>query len=141
MMIVKVMGAKQVVKRLHMADKMGQAKFIARLGVAGRFLQRESQKIVPVDKTNLKGSAYTRVIPKGWKSDAIVGYTAKYAVYVHEDLNKAHGAAYNNKYAKQIAAKVKGFKRKKPEEQAKFLERPARLHRRTILKILAGWPV
>src|SRR5208283_1222248 len=33
----------------------------------------------------------------------IVGYTANYAVYVHENLEAAHGQAYNIKYAAKIA--------------------------------------
>jgi len=37
----------------------GGASLINALLTAGRRVQRESQKIVPVDLTNLKGSAYT----------------------------------------------------------------------------------
>jgi hypothetical protein len=66
----------------------------------------------------------------------VVGYTAAYAVYVHENLEAAHGAAYNAKHAAEISAgKTKSSKTKKgwkgatsrgPNQQAKFLEQPAR---------------
>jgi hypothetical protein len=136
MMITKVTGVNKVIAKLKAADKTMQVGFMKNLYTAGLFLQRESQKIVPIDKTNLKGSAFTRLIKKGWASDCIVGYTSKYAIYVHENLDAAHGAAYNIKYAKQIANNLKGFKKKKPEEQAKFLEKPFREKRKQILTIL-----
>ena len=70
----------------------------------------------------------------------VVGYTAAYAVYVHENLEAAHGTAYNAKYAAEISqgqmvnkkgrvVKKKGWKGRTsrgPEQQAKFLEQPAR---------------
>jgi hypothetical protein len=68
----------------------------------------------------------------------IVGYTAAYAVYVHENLEAAHGQMYNAKYADEIAmtramkaAKIpKGsfteWHDRGPNQQAKFLEQPAR---------------
>ena len=70
----------------------------------------------------------------------VVGYTAAYAVHVHENLEAAHGAAYNAKYADEIAqgqtvnkkgrvVKKRGWKGRTsrgPGQQAKFLEQPAR---------------
>lgn len=66
----------------------------------------------------------------------VVGYTANYAVYVHEDTEAAHGEIYNTKYAAEIAqGYTKSGKRKRgwkgktmrgPNQQAKFLERSAR---------------
>jgi hypothetical protein len=53
-----------------------------------------------------------------------VGYTAAYAVFVHEDLQKAHGAAFNIKHADEIASGAEHSRG--PEQQAKFLEGPAR---------------
>ncbi len=50
-----------------------------------------------------------------------VGYVANYAVHVHENLEALHGAAYNAAYGGKP-----GFKSRGPNQQAKFLERPAR---------------
>ena len=138
MMMVKVSGVSAVVSKMHAADKSLQLKFISSMKRAGLFLQRESQKIVPRDVSNLHGSAFTRAFPMGWNTDVVVGYTSKYAVYVHENLDAAHGAAYNTKHAAAIGKKLKGYRRKRPEEQAKFLEAPARLKRSMILAIIAG---
>ena len=136
--MIAVTGVNQVIAKMKAFDKMAIAKLQTRLVIAAKLLKRESMKIVPRDKGHLIGSAFHRLIPAGWLSDAIVGYTAEYAIYVHEDLDKAHGAAYNKKYAAEIADnKNKHFKQKKPDEQAKFLERPLRDHRSKILRLLA----
>lgn len=54
----------------------------------------------------------------------VVGYTAKYALFVHEDLEATHGEAFNQKHAADIAAgreEARG-----PNQQAKYLEMPFR---------------
>jgi hypothetical protein len=66
----------------------------------------------------------------------IVGYTANYGVYVHENTEARHGADYNAWYGEEISQGLtksgklkKGWKGKTsrgPEQQSKFLERPAR---------------
>ena len=71
---------------------------------AGLLLLRASQKIVPVDTGNLRSSGFTRADGTGWDTKVTVGYTASYAVFVHENLDNKH----------------------KKGKQAKFLEEPAR---------------
>lgn len=82
---------------------------------AGLKLQRESQRLVPVNTGNLKASAFTSLNGRNVQ----VGYTAAYAPYVHE----------------MEQMKLKGQPRPKGEGrywdpqgrgQAKFLEEPAR---------------
>ena len=150
-----VYGLNKVIKNLHTADKTKSMRFSRNLLRAGRYLQRESMKLVPVQTTRLKGSAYTRRYGKGWWTEVIVGYTSPYAVTVHEDMDKAHGKAFNVKYAALIAsrgvraqkAKAAGrpfnvesdpyFKRGE-NQQAKFLEQPAKDNRVNIFRIVAG---
>ena len=69
---------------------------------AGEYLLRKSQEIVPVDTGTLKASGYTLTWGYGFDAKFTVGYSAPYAVYVHEDLLAKH----------------------KPGQYAKFLERP-----------------
>jgi hypothetical protein len=54
------------------------------LRIAGLTLQRESQDQVPVEFGPLRASAYTRVTPPAAVSTAEIGYTAAYALWVHE---------------------------------------------------------
>ena len=114
--------------------KKSDAMLMRRLGVGlkkgGLLLQRESQKIVPVDKGPLKASAFTRSIGTKKRPHVIVGYTAGYATVVHENLDARHGAAFN------AANSEKGAKLRGPDQQAKFLEAPARQHRKTILAMI-----
>lgn len=113
---------------------------------AGLFLMRKSQEIVPVWRGPLRASARTMNIGgKGYLADVVVsfGAGAPYAVVVHEDLNKVHGEAFNRKYAVEISnaktAQQKSyyFKRGK-NQQAKFLEKPARIYRPQLIALIYG---
>lgn len=100
----------------------------AGLKTAGLVLQHDSQRKVPVDTGNLKASAFTRSTGIGWDAEVTVGYTAAYALFVHE----------------AVGMKLKGQKRPtkgkfwdpQGRAQAKFLEEPARTLRPTFIKIL-----
>ena len=111
----------------------------------GLYLQRKSMGFVPVQLGVLKASSFCRNVGgMGFDTDVIVGYTANYAVYVHEDLNKAHGMQFNEKYAAEIAAAQGtprgtaqgGMFQRGKDQQAKFLERPAREERGAIILIV-----
>ncbi len=102
--------------------------------------------IVPVQLGTLKASCFVRSVGgKGFDTDIAVGYTAGYAVYVHEDLTKAHGKEFNVKHADEIAAAAGtprgtakgGMFPRGENQQTKFLERPMREERAGILKVIA----
>ena len=78
-------------------------RIAANLIQAGYFIQRESMKIVPIHQGNLRASAYTRFTGSGMTTQVFVGYTASYALFVHEIVEYAHGAAFNAKHADKIA--------------------------------------
>ena len=145
MKMIKLEGLPQVLSRLKGATGDMQNKAGRGLKLAGMFLQRESQKIVPVQLGNLKNSAFTRSMGTGLRTDVTVGYTAEYATYVHEDLDKAHGTAFNVKHADEIRSATKkqrtaagGLFNRGEEQQAKFLETPARTKRTEMLAIIAA---
>lgn len=86
---------------------------------AGLRLQRESQKMVPVEYGVLKASAFTRATGAGFNTRVNVGYTALYALWVHESIGMV----------------LKGLPRRSGKgkywdpqgrAQAKFLEEPSR---------------
>lgn len=141
----RMTGLKSVLGKLKSAKKVRLGPgFEVGLKQAGIFLLAESQKIVPVWRGPLKASGRTLNIGgKGYLADVVVafGAGANYAVAVHEDLAKVHGAAFNRRYAKQIAGartpeqKAYYFKRGE-NQQAKFLEKPARLFRPQLTAII-----
>jgi hypothetical protein len=145
MNLCEVKGAKKMLSDLLKRSKLHRKAVAVGLGGGALFLQRESQKIVPVQLGNLKNSAGSRVeISAGGKISAIVFYTAAYAVFVHENPNAAHGRDFNAKYAKEISA-AKGTKsgtarggmfNRGPNQQYKFLERPAREKRKEIVLVV-----
>ena len=55
----------------------------------GLIIQRRAQELVPVRYGNLKGSAFTRKTPEDDKV-VEVGFSAAYALYVHENLEAHH---------------------------------------------------
>lgn len=110
-------GVPKVIKKMRLFTNAKLAPSVERgLKDGGLFLQRESQKIVPVDLNNLRPGAETRNIGgKGFAADIAVMYFAIYSIFVHEDLEAKH----------------------KPGKKAKYLEGPAREKRSDILKIIA----
>jgi hypothetical protein len=82
-------------------ERHGRATATA-LMVAGLYIQRESQKIVPVDTGFLRGSAFTRAEGKGFACVVSVGYEAYYAIYVHENLTNYHRPPTRAKYLESV---------------------------------------
>ena len=114
---LKIQGVSRLVKQLESRAKNAGKGMRKGLYRGGLLLQRESMKVVPVDFGFLKASAGTRLIGAGLKSEVLVGYTAEYAVYVHENLEARH----------------------LPGKSAKFLEQPLRDHHKEIMaEIKAG---
>jgi len=119
---------------------------------------REAQQEVPVDEGNLKGSGFVRqTAGRGLSAEFTIGYTASYAVYVHENLDAAHGAEYNTKYEAErtkYSAKLRDekgrflkgsgektvtaskYKKRGENQKAKFLEDPARRNIPAVVKFV-----
>lgn len=70
---------------------------------AGFYIQRESMKVVPILTGNLRASAFTRFTGTGLQTRVQVGYTAAYALFVHEIIENAHGSEFNAKHRLRIA--------------------------------------
>lgn len=120
--INKIRGLQTVLQNMRRQDMRLRGGLERGLKKAGLYLQAKSQKEVPVEFGVLRASAFTRAEGKGLGTRIIVGYTAAYAIYVHENLDAAHGRAFNAKYAADIEA---GIKKSRGEGQkAKFLEDP-----------------
>jgi len=111
---MSVQGAKNIKRALEAHKKRTSKGLRKGLYRAGLFLQRESQKIVPIDLDNLRPSADTRMEGTGRDVAVIVSYGTDYAVYVHENLEARH----------------------KPGKQAKFLEQPLREKRKRMRDIV-----
>jgi len=139
-----VTGVDNILRNISKADRMLGKRFAVGAKKAGLFLERESQEIVPVQFGDLKGTAFTRNVGgSGFRCDIIIGYSGEtgYAIYVHENLEAAHGKEFNIKHAEEIAsASTSAQKRvwfeRGENQQAKFLEKPARTKRRKIIRII-----
>ena len=106
----KVSGLSKILTNLDKQIAKIEGNTMAGLLEAGLQVQRVAQERTPVDTGNLKNSAYTRKV----SDDAVeVGFSAAYAVYVHENLEAHH-----------------------PTGQAQFLESALRDNRDAILRII-----
>lgn len=111
---VSLEGVSVVLRNLK-RQKVVRARTMAKgMLKAGLHLQRKSQEVVPVDTGFLRASAFTTKTGTEFDADVRVGYTADYAIFVHE-----------------------GAGRHKPGKIAKFLETPAREQRDEMLRIIA----
>lgn len=118
-----------VMKNLN--AELNSLKSVTREGLleSGLLVQRRSQPRAPSEHggAGLVGTAYTRLSPSN-PNVVQIGYTAAYALYVHEDLEQ----------------KLKGKPRPSglgvywgPRGEPKFLERPLNESRKDILTIVA----
>ena len=98
---VKLQGFDKFRRSLKKVESKYEKRFADALKVMGLFVQRESQQIVPIDTANLKRSAFTRSSGRGFKVEVRVGYTAEYAIYVHENLEANHPVG-ENKFLEKI---------------------------------------
>lgn len=130
----RVSGLPQLKKDLKAVFDRHRKGFARGIKKGGLLVQRDSQLIVPVDQGNLKASAYTRAEGEGFYTVVYVGYTADYAIYVHEDLELRHGEDYNAWHGEEIAAGL--LSPRGPGQQAKFLERPFREDRQQIINMI-----
>lgn len=127
---VKIFGKQAVLANMAARKAQVALQAAAGLKLAGTHLQRVSQTHVPVEFGPLKASAYTRATGKGFDTVVDVGYTASYAMYVHEQVQM--------KLQGQPRPSGKGlFWDPQGKAYAKFLERPLREELPTMNRIIA----
>lgn len=106
----KVTGLEKILSNLDKEAAKIEGLSMEGLLEAGFKVLKVAQERTPVDTGNLKNSGYVR---KEGKLGVIVGFSAAYAIYVHENLEAHHDTG-----------------------QAKFLESALRDNREAILSIL-----
>lgn len=84
-MAIKIEGMDRAMKSLNKEVKGIVGKTSAGMRAGALIVQREAQKRTPTDTGNLKGSAYTEVRDEFGRIIAEVGFTAAYALFVHEN--------------------------------------------------------
>ena len=85
-----MMGKSEALKNLNKELRAIKGKTIEGLTVSAMLVRSRSQALTPVDTGNLKASTYNASGGTSDKPVVEVGYTADYAVKVHEDLGVYH---------------------------------------------------
>lgn len=120
-----VVGLEDFKKNLKSVNAGLGARTALALRLAGQLLQGESQRLVPVDFGILKASAYTRSEGKSFNTVVGIGYTALYAMYVHEHPNGLNPGRFGRPRSEGNPARG-NFWDPSGIGQSKFLEAPAR---------------
>lgn len=112
---VAISGFDNVLRNLN--QKIGMIKSKSRQGlkVAGLIVEGASKRMTPVDTGNLRAGTYTELLEISGNVGVEIGYTANYAVFVHERTELHHNFG-----------------------QAKFLEEALKQNERQILGAIAG---
>jgi len=116
-MTVRIRGQKQVLRNLNRQISLIKGRTVEGLLAAGLFVENESNKTVPQDTGVLLNSSFTSPGSIGGNPIVKVGYTAKYAPFVHEMPS-------SNNFSKTGTG-------------SKFLLNAVTQNIRTILKIIA----
>lgn len=111
----KMTGLKEVQGRLTKEILKIRGRSKAGLWAAGLNIKAEAQRLCPVDTGNLKGSAYTTAFDTLLGPSVEIGFTAEYAVDVHE-----HNRNYRN-------------------GEWKFLETAMKVHEKDIPKLIRSY--
>jgi len=121
----KVVGLENVLKNLNEQIAGIESRSMAGLFEAGLKVEAVSNRKVPVHLDNLRAGSYTR---KGSEDKTVeIGYTAAYAVFVHENMEQ--------KLKGQPRASGKGVYWG-PSGQPKFLESTINENQKNILEII-----
>jgi len=127
--IIAVSGVKAIIGNIRRNERKLAAGAERGVKLAGLRLLRESQMRVPVDSGNLKASGFMRSKGTGFRTEANIGYTANYAIFVHENVEmKLKGQPRPGGRGRYWDPQGKG--------QAKFLEEPARTLAPVLRKII-----
>lgn len=86
MAVSSISGLDTVLSNLNREIQGIKDRSMASLIRSGLRIQRVSQQRTPVDTGNLRASAFTR--REGFNVQ--IGYTAAYALFVHEDMEAHH---------------------------------------------------
>lgn len=86
---IKIEGLDEAIASINEEIGKINGRTTGGLLAGGLIIQRRSQELVPVKYGFLKASAYTRKTPEDPKV-VEVGYSAAYALYVHENLEAHH---------------------------------------------------
>ncbi len=101
-MFIEPINLEQLNRKLRVKRKEHAAGCSRGLKRAALTVIRYSLQIVPVDTGHLRATWFVRHTGTGFDTEVRFGYTAEYAVYVHEIVTNLHGAAYNAAYIREI---------------------------------------
>lgn len=125
---VKIDGTQDVLRGLVVAHEAARKALAGALFIEANNVMNESKEIVPVDTGYLRASGYVDLPREGPGGINVeMGYTAPYAIYVHENLNARHAPGKQAKFLEQPLMKAQEGM---PERVAAHIQRALKRHLR-----------
>ena len=93
--VVGIPESRKALRNLSKAAQKGAEKGVKK---ATKFLLKETLKVTPIKTGKLRKSGQTRYTGKGYKKVGKIWFTARYAIYVHEDESKKHESPTRSKF-------------------------------------------
>ena len=108
---MKIEGFKELEMAQARAFSRYQRGYVAGLQKGCDMILKASNKICPIDTGELRQSGYTQVTGTGFNARGYVGYTAPYAVYVHENVHHKFkapgtGAKFLEKAIQRLGSRI-----------------------------------
>lgn len=138
MIRAKVDGVQRVAANLNRELRGVENRSRAGMWAAGLKVRAEAQRRVPVEFGNLRASAYTRFVEGSSRSKPTVeiGFTAKYAIYVHENVEeRLRGLPRPPRRGRSVGIGVYWG----PRGRSKYLESALQDLRGEVLRIVAAY--
>lgn len=96
-MPAKLRGVRQVVERTsQIVDEIIATKAVRAMKSATYIIRTESATLTPIDTSTLINSQFDAVEVNGTRITGKIGYSAKYALYVHNASGKLAGKPRSN---------------------------------------------
>lgn len=96
-MPAKLMGVRQAIERTsQIVDEIIATKAVRAIKSATYIIRTESATLTPIDTSTLINSQFDTVEVSGTRITGKVGYSAKYALYVHNASGKLAGKPRSN---------------------------------------------
>jgi len=98
---MRIAGTDRVIRNMHRQIAAIRTRTKAGLWEAALKIKADALPLTPIDIGNLRQSAYVEMLDGPSGPVAEIGYTAAYAVYVHERLELAHKSPTQAKFLEE----------------------------------------
>ena len=106
--VCTIVGIPETIKRLKRYREAGEIAAENAAIEAANLILEESLKLCPIDTGYLRSTGKIVVQGSGYGIQVTVGYSADYAVYVHENLEAYHNPPTQAQFLSEVLRRYRG---------------------------------